>query len=108
MGSDYKIENEPKSTNESTDNVTNDQPSNEMDENLYKVETEPSIAVDNKTLKSFLADHGLLLIGLSLLNLTMALLITTLCFICPTALEDLRNWTKAKLDFGISMGSKGV
>ena len=44
----------------------------------------------------------------SLLNLTMALLITILCFICPTALKDLRNWTKAKLDFGMSMGSKGV
>jgi len=104
IGSGYKMEGEPQNGNESADNVTKDQPSNEMNEDLCKVETEPN----NKTLKSFLADHGLLLIGLSFLNLTMALLITTLCFICPTALEDLRNWTKTKLDFGISMASKGV
>jgi hypothetical protein len=101
-------EGEPQSISENTNNVTKDQKQNECDDNLCQEETEPSIADQNRTLKSFLADHGLLLIGLSLLNLTMALLITILCFICPTALEDLRNWTKAKLDVGLSMGSKGV
>merc|ERR1711894_375724 len=65
----------------------------------------------NGRVKSLLTENAIFFVTVGILNFTMAVLITTFCFIFPNAFKNIKlsigkawDWLKLKLDSGVTLG----
>merc|ERR1712224_538702 len=66
---------------------------------------------DDSSIANFVADHAAFFVALSIVNFTLAVLITLFCFVFPGAYEHIkatigkvRAWTAEKVELGFSYG----
>jgi len=66
---------------------------------------------DDSCIANFVASHAAFFVALSIINFTLAVLITLFCFVCPGTYENIkvtigkiRAWAAEKIELGISYG----
>merc|ERR1712048_380528 len=72
-----------------------------------------NVVIDDSMIAKFVANHAVIFIALSIINFTLAVLITLFCFVFPGAYENIkseigkaRDWTISKVELGVTYGQE--